>query len=571
MLGMMQPDRHGWALDAEGNPELWCFVGNIMKDCCCSSSDCCYEYSTDHCNKLLLLGIDSNGRVFIKHDFGQLFPWPGVTNGRHKEAWGGLEWISRDVFVVYKGKEENDVPNGHIKAFKISENGSTNYANWSITGEQWSRQTLKPGYNGGQNINNSHMGLVAGFTSIPSFVNLSLNDQAVGASGERNANIVAMTGKIPYTQSSFNGHVAIYNLSSDANSLENSVTGSGYAKSTAWTAGEEQDGTNTLSAWKKIIGWGEPEQYQWALGNNGCSADAPANNKWDVDEGWTTIDSKGNLFYGTSQYLGGGKVDYGSWRTPIQRWDKDHDPWCQACGADVVVWCSTMKVVASGNGFSTTRKPMVFDRPSTMSNGTAWPAPHASSIGAGWHYGNSPYAVENGVDFNMGLHDGGIPYDVRGLEDGQSPGADVNYHCNFDQSHKLEADSGCCDIYGESQGLLAKAGDETGTVAITSDDAKDTIWLLVTPNASWRQPETSAMRAGIWAVKETVANVLEVKAFYPCKNSGDNGWNSLDLVWDEDHGPINCGQCSGDARPYCANRLSLNSGFSFRPNSYTHS
>ena len=577
---MMKPDRHGWALDSSGNPELWCFVGTIFFDCCCTADDCCNEYSENHSNKLLLLGIDSNGRVYIKHDFGQVVPLSFGSDGVHTEAWGGLEWISRDVFVIFKGKSYSDtIPQGHIKAFKIDEMNSTDYDDWKIRGLNdtecpdasplWSRKLLKNGTNGNDPANH-HMGWLAGFTSVPSFTPLSAglqNNQA------REANILAVTGKIPYTASSFNGHVAIYNLNTVPEYIHSTPTSSGYESSSAWQS------ESSMSAWAtKVKGWGEPQQWGWVQQHDDCAAwcavDAVDNgNKVDVDEGWCTVDSKGNFYYGTSQWLGAGKYD-GYQHTPLQFWSEVCDPWCDDQGTNVVAWVSTVKVPASGTGLGT-KLPMVFDRPNTQINGAIWTVPHSGSYDSGWHFGGPPLSGAGAFGnqgHGLGLNDGGIPYDSREFSgdwwDPTHPGADISFHGNYDQSHKLLSDSGCCDIYGESQGLLAKANG-SGNISVTPEMSKDTIWLLVTPNSQWGQPETSAMRAGLWVVKDTGNQVMEVQSFFPCKNSGGNGWNSIDLVHDADHGPHDCGLCEGSSKPFCANRSCLNAGMSFRPNSYS--
>ena len=537
-MGNLQPDDYGWALDSEGIPEMWMWVGGIFTDSTANPA----LFDEDNSNKLVLLKCDPvDGKVKIKHDFGQIFDFD------FDAEYGNLVWVSRNVFLITKIIHSNFVPNNItletvkavVHACRLNENGSTDPDNWTITKSVWKREILKEGYYGEGHPTpftnrERYPGVPSGMTVMPS---MSRPARDWSENGAIEKNILTITGSWPYfsnvvSPSVTNFHeVIVFRMSSIPENVLNGIRENNntyYAKDSAWTDGS--DGNNTeISAWSEVKDYGVPD-YFWNSTQNPCEGTHSYSNedKSDQEEGWCTCDSKGNFYYGN--------FDHWTGSDPIT-FKEYCDPNCSPpnCPDDYFYVGGVARINATnGLNQSSTRSKLMFNREGAQ--------------GAGWEgLGTPPGNWDNA---GQDADNPGIPYKI----------SETTYSY-LDQSHSLKPDGGACDIYGQSMSLLP---------AETSYTAKDTLFLLRQPNqGGGGQPRTNQEREGMWIVKEKTpgSSVMQVLKHYSCHHQGSNsspdsaiddggngGWSCLGMAHLE----------SGDTNE--GKTISL--GMCFRPNSY---
>ena len=529
-LGNLQPDDYGWALDSEGIPEMWMWVGGIapMGDGCDNG-----DWDTANSNKLVLLTCDPiDNKVKIKHDFGQIFPWDWSTE------YSNLVWVSRNVFLLTSIIIDYDWQGGHpsstavvksvVHACRLDENGSTDPDNWTITTDVWKREILKGGkYGEGSNFPTDktiYPGVPSGMTVMPS-MSRPARDWQENSVTEKN--ILTITGSWPYWGVVFgwNKHVVrVHRMSSIPEGILNGIRENNntyYANDNAWTDGSDGDNTK-VSAWQNVINYGNPDYY-WCdndLGEPCCGNEHNYHeSKNDHEEGWCTCDSRGNFYYGNFvNWTGEDPLTFTEYNACL---DYQH--------------LGGIARINGENGLDTSssRDKLMFNREGEQ--------------GDGWGgLGTPPGGWE---DAGQNLDNPGIPYKISEAAAG------------FDHSHSLKPDGGACDIYGQSTGLLPTGSSWT---------AKDCLFLLRQPNQGKTHVETNFHRDGIWIVKEktTGSKVMQVLKRYACFHQGSNGspdsaindgggggWSCIGLDHQTTH------SCSTSGR-------ALTLGMCFRPNSY---
>ena len=584
-LGNLQPDNLGWTrnqVEGKGRPEIWLFVGRIYGRYNETGS-----VDLVNSNKLLLLTVNNSGELIVQKDFGQIIPenYDG-TGGTNRATTGGLTWITRNIFILgvqsdcYEAGSDDDLENtvAHytMKAFKLTETDPDDPTTWTITEDPvWTRRLLKEGYSGngnnpcggGTGWENKYPGFVSGHTYLPPGCKTQYN--FAKDENELQKHILLLTGKRPYRSTAHNQHeVSIMRLDSlpSGTGTESIANEEYYADSDAWDPGSLEN-DSLPSSFKVIRTWGTPDYWQW---QSSCTPASRLTSEDTIDhqEGWCSVDSRGNFYYGTSDWIGGGRENGcnsygcpggGAQNPPTKFWNENYDYDCVESYANVVFLCSTFKVnVDSDTGglnADSTRQIMIFDRPNKMIDGvTDWPydwtgdpdgtTPHPPQYNINNQFGNS-----GGDGVGLGLNDAGLPFDAR-----QDGSINVGFLDNADQSHNIKIDAGCFDVYGETSSILN----------CTQEQAKDTLWLWMAPNnQSAGQPESCKMRGGLWAFKEksnSASNqVLEAYAHFPFNNSS---WNGVGLAYDADHYDSDSGS---KKKPQ---RFVLSSGMSFRPNSY---
>jgi len=538
-MGNLQPDDYGWALDSEGIPEMWMWVGGVK-------TAVYGEFDEVNSNKLVLLKCDPvDGKVKIKHDFGQIFGWDFHTEH------GNLVWVSRNVFLItaysHSNLYDNNPADGWtddfrfetvkaiVHACRLDENGSTDPDNWTITKSVWKREILKEGYYGEGSTDpfasrQRYPGVPSGMTVVPS---MSRPARDWSENGAIEKNILTITGSWPYFSTNVSAdvtnfhEVSVHRMSSIPENVTNGIRENNdtyYAKDSAWTDGS--DGENTeISAWKTVKNYGKPD-YIWNS-PSGCeyTHSYSNENKSDHEEGWCTCDSKGNFYYGN--------FDHWTGSDPIT-FKEYCNPSCANCDSNYFYIGGIARINATnGLNSSSSRSKLMFNREGTQ--------------GAGWGgLGTPPGNWDNA---GQDADNPGIPYKHGEFS-----------YSYYDQSHSLMSDGGACDIYGQSTSLLP---------AETSYTAKDTLFLLRQPNiGGGLTPITDQERDGMWIVKEKTpgSSVMQVLKRYSCYHQGSNsspdsaiddggngGWSCIGLDHNEN------GDIEGKA---------LNIGMCFRPNSY---
>jgi len=299
-LGTMMQDPYGWVIDANGDPELYYFIGSVVG----------YPSTEDNGNvpqnalsqKLYKIKFNLNGqgqhdmntsgtypvgkiKPTLIEDLVQEYP-PDSNDDNNTRVYGGLTFISRDVFLLGSSMRpgENENPPGlntpvktTLYANKLNAAG-TGVSNTKI----WNRKILKQGTT--DSNDNNWPGSVSGFSFVPPESNL-FDVQKKAAS------IVALTGCIPY-----GGPWSYFGGGNDTgqdhknqilrlDTVDTAIGNNYYEASTSWRD------SGTTSSWKLIS----------QIGNGGVSPNAD----WDQGEGWMAFDSKGNMYYGSvSWYFG---------------------------------------------------------------------------------------------------------------------------------------------------------------------------------------------------------------------------------------------------------------------------
>ena len=519
-MGNLQPDDYGWALDSEGIPEMWMWVGHVGNECLPQ------EWDDVNSNKLILLKCDPvDNKVKIKHDFGQIFDFNIL------KSYGNLVWVSRNVFLITlltdNAAGNYGVAKSVVHACLLKENGSTNPNNWTITTSVWKREILKEGtYGEGNNFptdKTRYPGVPSGMTVMPS---MSRPARDWAQNGVIEKNILTITGSWPYWGVVYgdNNHVVrVHRMSSIPEGVGNGIredSDSYYADGNAWEDGS--DGSNTkISAWTSVRNWGNPEY----AGGDVCGTEVSfePESKNDHKEGWCSCDSKGNFYYGNFTHWTGSD--------PLT-WEEYCAVGCNDCPGWLHVGGIAKVDGENGLSDSSTRTKLMFNRDGSQGNG--W-----SGLGA---------PPGNWEDAGQNLNNPGIPYKISEYTTG-----DIH-----DQSHNLNPDGGAFDIYGQTKSLLP--GD-------TNYNSKDALFLLRQPNQDGGRPKTNEEREGIWIVKEKTQNspVMQVLKRYSCyhqvsdsalDDGGNGGWSSVGMHHD------------ADMDDNCADARALHVGLSFRPNSY---
>ena len=301
-LGTMMQDPYGWVIDANGDPELYYFIGSVVG----------YPFSQPNGNvpqndlsqKLYKIKFTLNGQG--QHDMdtsgaypvGKIKPTlvddlvedypPDVNNDNNTRVYGGLTFISRDVFLLgssYRPGENENPPGYNVHVATTLYANKLNAAGTAVSNTKiWNRKILKQGTTDSQN---NWPGTVAGFSFVPPESNLFDVEKKA-------ASIVALTGAFPY-----GGPWSFYGGGNDTgqnhknqilrlDTVDTAIGNNYYEASSSWRD------LGSTSSWKLIS----------QIGNCGVQPNAD----WDQAEGWMAFDSKGNMYYGSVAWYFGTSV-----------------------------------------------------------------------------------------------------------------------------------------------------------------------------------------------------------------------------------------------------------------------
>jgi len=455
-LGTNMQDPYGWVLDEYGDPELYYFVGSVFNgdNGIADAAKSCKLYK-------IIFNRDGsnnhNGTIGLELVKDLVGTYSHPSDAHPVESYGGLTFISRDVFLITAGwSPVNDTYATYRK--QVMWANKLNASGTDVTTKIWNRKIIKQGQTdpdvGGGNTNN-WPGVLSGFSyASPESSDYDTNRKA--------SSIICLTGCFPYGGPwGLDGDTGqqhknyILRLDTDDESINNNY----YEDTDSWAAGADEGGgeSSTTSAWKQI-----------ALLGNGS-------NQVDQGEGWCALDSQGNLYYGRA----------------ILYWSTS------AGGSDVV---------NHGSG--------------------GYPDPST-------YYVHSTFRVDSPLN-------GGINNRTIMHYNNELPLSNFMNQMGYTlkQGNFMGADSGCCDIYGQTI------------------HGKDSLWLMVNRNDQRGGPNETitaaynAVKEGLWVVKRNgTSNRLNVLQHYTL----DDTWNIA--VGAHDTTP------QSTQNPYL-----IESGMSFRPN-----
>lgn len=284
-IGTMMQDPYGWVVDSSGDPELYVWHGAV------------YQGLTDaYANpiesaRLYKVIFNKNGQG--NHDgtigFSLVSDLTSTYTADLKNFYPGFTFISRDVFLCGQHYRSSEFTYAqplwtYIWANKLNSNGT------SVTTKIWNRKLIKsgqtdPDVSGG--TENNWPGKLAGLSYVAP-------ESEYYDTVRKNGSVIALTACWPYNgpygwaaadvDPDLGGDPKnqILKLDTDDEKINNNY----YEDSDSFKEGADVGGgeSSTTSAWDLVK----------QIGNG--------SNQLDSFEGWCSLDSKGNLYYGNALF-----------------------------------------------------------------------------------------------------------------------------------------------------------------------------------------------------------------------------------------------------------------------------
>ena len=584
----------GWHLDDDGNPEVfywqgvvehhepfyyWCGDsgdGNYCDGPWCQAwrytrqyqkENKLYKLTFDHVNRKVSRTLIWDGNANGAYS-GNSPNWPNSQNARY----GNLTFISKDVFLIteeWMPENPNEQSNSYdtyprviLHANKIE--GPNASGEYTVTPKIWSRLILKEGAeDSGQNnpnaARNDYPGRVIGLSFIPP-------ESPDYDESNAMANIIVMTCDFPNgglwaaaTQTNSNQDVRRMILRLSTDNAEISIPDY-YADTEGWTGPSSEGGANGgnvgVSSWKTIKDFG--------------ANDDPG---YGANEGWCTLDSKGNLLYGdimgykssnqTSSSRGHLSPNEGG---PGYVFTLPNTNPAGDLGDDWKLYIHDVGCISAPLGLAED-----IDKDTNSGNHVACYFDNPDSP--------TDYDFQNGLPANgFGFPGGDHPH-VSGIQLGSGEIIPSNFNWNSEYSEidggmfhyninsVLHANGGCCDIYGETTwGQNLKAHDLPNKDVILAFNARNNKRWMFAGAQNW-STNTAYNREGITVFRREEGTnklvLLDSDRFGSISDPGVkdiNGYRCVNYKFDNTWGAIykvpcclKNGQCDDLSGGICTN------------------